>query len=83
MSTPQPSKTPKGNPSPKHKAAVPVAVKPSVYDRLAGAGGGAALAGANVLPSPINSVTNSSGTVFALISRVSVASVASIMAYLA
>ncbi|CEL54595.1 serine/threonine kinase 23 [Rhizoctonia solani AG-1 IB] len=54
----------KGNPSPKHKtpAAVPVAVKPSVYDRLAGAGGGAALAGASVLPSPINSVTNSSGT---------------------
>ena len=54
----------KGNPSPKHKApgAVPVAVKPSVYDRLAGAGGGAALAGAGVLPSPINSVTGSSGT---------------------
>ncbi|GAB1517128.1 hypothetical protein RhiXN_01481 [Rhizoctonia solani] len=56
----------KGNPSPKHKTpgAVPVAVKPSVYDRLAGAGGGAALAGASVLPSPINSVTNSSGTAF-------------------
>ncbi|KAF8710388.1 hypothetical protein RHS03_02509, partial [Rhizoctonia solani] len=54
----------KGNPSPKHKTpgAVPVAVKSSVYDRLAGAGGGAALAGASVLPSPINSVTNSSGT---------------------
>ncbi|CAE6499557.1 unnamed protein product [Rhizoctonia solani] len=56
--------TSKGNPSPKHKTpgAVPVAMKPSVYDRLAGAGGGAALAGASVLPSPINSVTNSSGT---------------------
>ncbi|EUC66065.1 Serine/Threonine-kinase SRPK1, putative [Rhizoctonia solani AG-3 Rhs1AP] len=56
--------TSKGNPSPKHKTAgaVPVAMKPSVYDRLAGAGGGAALAGGSVLPSPINSVTNSSGT---------------------
>ncbi|KAF8682778.1 hypothetical protein RHS04_02858 [Rhizoctonia solani] len=59
----------KGNPSPKHKTpgAVPVAVKPSVYDRLAGAGGGAALAGASVLPSPINSVTNSSGTASGLL----------------
>ncbi|QRV86736.1 hypothetical protein RhiJN_14754 [Ceratobasidium sp. AG-Ba] len=68
------------NPPPKQSkpsGAVPVAKQPSVYDRLAAAGGSIAIAGANVLPSPMssiqNSVTNSSTgallSVFAIFAR--------------
>ncbi|KAG8730382.1 serine/threonine protein kinase, CMGC group [Ceratobasidium sp. 428] len=53
------NKTPTNSSKAQKSTTVPVAKASNAYDRLAAAGGSIAIAGANILPSPMSSINNS------------------------
>ncbi|KAG8693734.1 hypothetical protein FRC09_010325 [Ceratobasidium sp. 395] len=53
------NKAPTSSSKAQKSTAVPVAKASNAYDRLAAAGGSIAIAGANILPSPMSSINNS------------------------